>query len=126
MIIHQAWFPFIMRCPNCRSRNVQPNGWTATGHREVHGLCHEECVLGVQFRCVDCAARRAEGGGSEDTADEKYCFSTTNPEFWQKISLWEIPRQYLIVPLACCAYLPKYPRWCTTFLPPQCGYVRAI
>ncbi|KAI1781613.1 hypothetical protein LXA43DRAFT_908282, partial [Ganoderma leucocontextum] len=94
MILHQAFFPFIARCPNCRSRNVQPNGWTATGHREVHGLREEECVLGVQVRCVDCAAKR-EGGGSGES-DEKYCFSTTNPEFWQAISLWDIPREYHI------------------------------
>ncbi|KAI1781856.1 hypothetical protein LXA43DRAFT_977872 [Ganoderma leucocontextum] len=108
MIIHQAWFPFIARCPNCRSRNVQPNGWTATGHREVHGLRRKECVLGVQFRCVDCAAKRAEGGGSEE-ADEKYCFSTTNAEFWQKMSLWEIPREYYCT------------RWCFTLLHSEIG-----
>ncbi|KAI1797609.1 hypothetical protein LXA43DRAFT_840902, partial [Ganoderma leucocontextum] len=89
-IIHQVFFPFIARCPNCRSRNVQPNGWTATGHREVHGLHSEECVIGVQFRCIDCAAKREEGEWRD--SDEKYCFSTTNPEFWQKVSLWDIPR----------------------------------
>ncbi|PIL26811.1 hypothetical protein GSI_11072 [Ganoderma sinense ZZ0214-1] len=88
MVIHQVYFPFVMRCPNCHSRNTKPNGWTSTGHREVHGLSAEECVIGVQFRCKDCEARRRSGGDLDAT----YCYSTTSPEFWQKMSLWEIPR----------------------------------
>ncbi len=90
-VLHQVFFPWIARCPNCHSQNVQMNGWTATGHREVHGLSSEECVIGVQFRCLECAARRDAGvsGGTE----EKYCFSTTNPEFWDKVALWDIPRK---------------------------------
>ena len=91
IILHQVFFPFLMCCPNCCGCDVQPNGWTATGHREVHGLQDEECVLGVQFQCVDCFVKRGNGGPGE--SDEKYCFSMTNPEFWQGISLWDIPRE---------------------------------
>lgn len=92
MVIHQVFFPFIARCLNCHSRNVRPNGWTSTGHREVHGLSAEECMIGVQFQCVDCAAGR-EGGGSGDSDEKRYCFLTTSLEFWEKMSLWEIPRE---------------------------------
>lgn len=91
MILHQAFFPFIMCCPNCCGRNVQSNGWMATGHQEVHGLREEECVLSIQFRCLDCAAARRREGGGAGKSDEKYCFSMTNLDFWQGISLWDIP-----------------------------------
>ena len=64
---------------------MQLNGWTVTGHWEVHGLWEEECVLGVQFRCVDCLAKQENSGLGE--SDEKDCFSMTNPEFWQGMSL---------------------------------------
>ncbi|PIL30720.1 hypothetical protein GSI_06888 [Ganoderma sinense ZZ0214-1] len=80
-LLHPLFFPWIGRCPICHSRDVDMTGWTATGHREVHGLSSEECVIGVQFRCGVCR-----------TGDEKYCFSTTNPEFWAGIALSDIPR----------------------------------
>ncbi|KAI1784491.1 hypothetical protein LXA43DRAFT_901515, partial [Ganoderma leucocontextum] len=88
--LHPVHYPFLSRCPNCLSRNVQPNGWNTTGHREVHGLHVEEVVIGVQLRCLDCAEKHKEGQLGDD---EKYCFSTTNAEFWEKMALWEIPRE---------------------------------
>ncbi|PIL30719.1 hypothetical protein GSI_06887 [Ganoderma sinense ZZ0214-1] len=89
-ILHPLFFPWIARCPNCHSRDVDMTGWTGTGHREVHGLASEECVIGVQFRCEGCA--KARGTGTSGGSDEKYCFSTTNPEFWAKVALSDIPR----------------------------------
>ena len=119
-LVHPAWFPFIMRCPGCKSPNVKLSGWTATGHREVHGLRREECVLRVQLRCGDCEKKRAEGGS--DGADDQYCFSTMNPDFWQRMSLWEIPREYLKITST---YLltDKDSRRRSAFFPPQRGHV---
>ena len=91
IILHWVFFLFIMHCPNCHGHNVQPNRWMVTGHREVYGLQEEECILGVQFWCVDCLVKWENSGLGE--SDEKYCFLTTNPEFWQGMSLWEIPRE---------------------------------
>lgn len=88
-IIHPVFFPWILHCPNCHSRDIELSGWTGTGHREVHGLSSEECVIGVQLRCSDCGKRR-EAGESE----ERYCFSTTSSAFWEKVSLWDIPREW--------------------------------
>ena len=63
----------------------------------------------MQLRCNNCAPEKNQRGkGKEgnvvggDSGASKYCWVTTNTEFWEKLSLWEIPREshtHSIVPL---------------------------
>ena len=56
----------------------------------------------MQLRCNDCAPKKNQRGkgkeeedvvGGGDSGGSKYCWVTTNAEFWEKLSLWEIPRE---------------------------------
>ena len=111
-ILHPVFYPFLARCPSCRSKDVHPNGWTSTGHREVHGVSSEEVVIGVQLRCNNCNSARTRSAG-EDVEDvlggrtldnSKFCFVTTNTEFWDKLAVWEIPRESRILSFCSCTH----------------------
>ena len=111
-ILHPVFYPFLARCPSCRSKDVHPNGWTSTGHREVHGVSSEEVVIGVQLRCNNCNPARTRSAG-EDVEDvlggrtldnSKFCFVTTNTEFWDKLAVWEIPRESRILSFCSCTH----------------------
>ena len=88
-ILHPVFYPFLARCPSCRSKNVNTNGWTSTRHHEVHEVSSEEVVIGVQLRCNNCnpARTRLAGKDVEDVLggrnlnNTKFCFVTTNTEF---------------------------------------------
>jgi hypothetical protein len=79
-IVHPFYYPELARCPECESENISWQGWTTTGHREVHGVSHEETALGYQLSCDNCKSRI----GSRNTAEGFYCFATTNTMFWHK------------------------------------------
>lgn len=50
--IHPFYFPELAKCPRCNgTNNVQWDGWTGTGPRDVHGLMVDEAALGTQLRC---------------------------------------------------------------------------
>ncbi|KAL6306292.1 hypothetical protein BKA93DRAFT_729533, partial [Sparassis latifolia] len=88
-VIHPFYFSELAKCPQCDSEDIQWNGWTPTGHREVHGLFREETALGFQLRCQSCAKHHgAHGAGNEQG---KYCFSTTGDLFWERREHWDIP-----------------------------------
>lgn len=79
-IIHPFYFPQLSKCPKCDSGNISSNGWTTSGHRDVHGLRVEETALGIQLNCEACSQ-----------AGEVSCFATTNPLFWDQWEHWKIP-----------------------------------
>jgi hypothetical protein len=90
-IVHPLYYPDIAKCPECCSENTSWQGWTATGHREVHGVRRKETALGYQLECKDC---KPEKGVRSHNAAPSYCFATTNTSFWKKTEHWEIPREY--------------------------------
>lgn len=79
-IVHPFYFPQLSKCPRCSSENIKWDGWTTSGHRDVHGLRVEETALGCQLLCQACLQH---GGPS--------CFATTNPVFWDLWEHWRIP-----------------------------------
>ncbi|KAH9952138.1 hypothetical protein B0H21DRAFT_775664 [Amylocystis lapponica] len=97
-IIHPFYYPELAQCPQCDSEDIQWNGWTTTGHREVHGISREETALGYQLRCKPCESqyrsRIASGGVASSEGDATFCFCTTNHMFWERREHWEIPRQF--------------------------------
>ncbi|THH19481.1 hypothetical protein EW146_g1687 [Bondarzewia mesenterica] len=89
-IIHPFYYGNLARCPQCHSEDVRWDGWTATGHRELHGIRREEGALGYQLRCKPCEEKH----GKHTRGGEKghFCFATTNSTFWEKWEYWEMPR----------------------------------
>ncbi|THH31610.1 hypothetical protein EUX98_g2599 [Antrodiella citrinella] len=85
-IVHPLYYPQIGRCP-CGNKKPLWEGWTTTGHRDVHGIWQEETALGFRIRCKLC-----HGESQGKTNKEGYCIATTNPLYWEKWNLWEIPR----------------------------------
>lgn len=86
-IIHPFYYPELSSCPQCPSENVSWQGWTTTGHCEVHGVNYEEMALGYQLSCADCKSCFS----SHDAVEEGiYCIATTNMMFWQNWQHWEI------------------------------------
>ena len=80
--IYPFYFPQISSCPHCGSSEITWEGFTPTGHCEMHGIRTEETALGCQLSCKKCEARRAEerleiekksgedrGGGSGRTTE---------------------------------------------------------
>ncbi|GBE83061.1 hypothetical protein SCP_0501070 [Sparassis crispa] len=86
-VVHPFYYPELARCPQCDADDTEWSGWTATGHREVHGVSQEEMALGFQLRCTKCKQRVSESGDDEGM----YCFSTTSHLFWGRHEHWEIP-----------------------------------
>jgi hypothetical protein len=72
---------------------VRWDGWTTTGHRDVHGMKEEETVLGYQLICRQCEIRYSHAKDNIGGENRSYCFATTNPTFWQKWEHWKIPRK---------------------------------
>jgi hypothetical protein len=87
-IVHPFYYPELARCPQCQSEDVSWQGWTTTGHREVHGVNREETALGYQLSCRDCESRF---GGHNAVEEGIYCIATTNTMFWKNKQHWEIP-----------------------------------
>ncbi|OBZ69969.1 hypothetical protein A0H81_10476 [Grifola frondosa] len=86
-VIHPFYYDNLKHCPQCSSEEVSWDSWTTTGHRELHGVRLEECVLRYQLRCKVCERRLKEG-----TVNVQYCFATTTPAFWKNRRFWAIPR----------------------------------
>jgi hypothetical protein len=83
-VVHPFYNPELATCPQCGSDNILWDGWTTSGHREVHGVSREETALGYQLKCQPCQDAPAQGS---------YCFATTNAKFWENKEHWEIPRE---------------------------------
>ncbi|KAJ3523711.1 hypothetical protein NM688_g8682 [Phlebia brevispora] len=88
----------LLHCPNVKpgtlkteAHEVAWDGWTPTGHREVHGLWREETAIGYQLRCKTCQrmSQEAESAGKPKI---QYCFATTSSQFWWLYEHWQIPR----------------------------------
>lgn len=94
-IIHPFYYPNLAQCPQCDSLNVSWQGWTATGHRDVHGVEREETALGYQLECNSCKESRAEKriGGRKTNSEELVCMATTNPKFWARKHDCEVPSE---------------------------------
>jgi len=97
-VVHPFYYKDLQRCPRCGATDETTwFSWTATGHREVHGLQREECAIGYQLRCGHCKKTQGEGGltSSEKKRkgeDEQHCFATTSSTYWKKWSFSNIPR----------------------------------
>ncbi|TFY51214.1 hypothetical protein EVG20_g11108 [Dentipellis fragilis] len=102
-IVHPFYFPELRCCPkcSCTDKRVSWNGWTTTGHREVHGICAEETALGFQLKCEACQVNNQKNRsknkktsklpeGDDDEGSGSH-YALTNPEFWAKRHHWEIP-----------------------------------
>ncbi|TCD66734.1 hypothetical protein EIP91_001027 [Steccherinum ochraceum] len=89
-VAHPVYFPEFKDhgCPQCGSKDIHPDSWTSTGHREVYGMFRNVTAIGYQMRCSDCKNRYGKDGDEEG----KYCFSTTSVQFWQNWEFWEMPR----------------------------------
>jgi hypothetical protein len=106
-VIHPFYHPELARCPRCNcTDNIQWDGWTGTGPRDVHGLMLDEAAIGTQLRCEHCKNDPTSKKGLESEPDSHsesddghnhkanikgHCFATTNPGFWRGWSHWSIP-----------------------------------
>jgi hypothetical protein len=100
-VVHPFYYKNLDICPHCgTSDQTTWNSWTATGHREVHGLQREECALGFQLRCSKCEKSGGLTSASEKkrkVEEEQYCFATTTSAFWMKWPFWDIPRLFFLI-----------------------------
>jgi hypothetical protein len=92
-IVHPFYYESLSKCPQCGSTDVRWDGWTTTGHRELHGVREEETALGYQLICRVCESHYSHAGGNAGSAEGQFCFATTNHIFWKKWEHWEIPRE---------------------------------
>lgn len=84
-VVHPFYHSGLLNaCPRCDLKDINWDGWNATGPREVYGLYRNERVIGYQLRCKSC-----KGGGKGKSS----CCVTTNPFFWEKWEYWRIPRE---------------------------------
>ena len=93
-IVHPFYYPDILnRCPRCGStgRKIEWNGWTSTGHREVHGISQEETAIGVQLRCSQCEKQVRKVALWDSIS---YCFVMTSHLFWDNVEHWDMPSKY--------------------------------
>jgi hypothetical protein len=90
-IIHPFYYDNITKCPQCDSSDVSWDGWTATGHRELHGISCEEMALGYQLICKQCKEEYSAKSNHVNGGEGSFCFATTNPTFWKKWEHWAIP-----------------------------------
>ncbi|KAJ3527510.1 hypothetical protein NM688_g8119 [Phlebia brevispora] len=96
-VVHPYFFgERLLRCPNVKPtalktevHEVAWDGWTTTGHREVHGLWREETAIRYQLRCKTCQ-RASQMEGTHKRI--QYCFATMSSQFWQYYEHWQIPR----------------------------------
>lgn len=82
-IIHPLYFDGLAVCPQCSSSEVMWDGWTTSGHRELHGIQEEETAIGLQLKCKECEKKYSKAKGNTRDGDEnrRFCFPTTNPMF---------------------------------------------
>ncbi|KAI0784265.1 hypothetical protein C8Q75DRAFT_780754 [Abortiporus biennis] len=85
-VIHPFYFPELKVCPQCGSKDASWDSWGNSGHREVHGICREECAIGFQLRCGRCAEKKGPDGKTI-----RHCFSTTSKQFWDNYKFDLIP-----------------------------------
>lgn len=117
-IVHPFYYPGLACCPQCQSRtDVNWDGWTGTGARELHGILQDEVALGLQLRCNKCRGGNtssAAGDGRLDsekvddrgkgkdapsqraaqikkTPSSGYCCATTSAAYWKTWEHWNIP-----------------------------------
>ena len=100
-VIHPFYYPNLLRCPSCGSASksiVHWEGWTAAGHRGVHGVSRDLLAIGYQLRCDKCKEALRNICGEEDDelesggGKQSHCIATTSVAFWKKWEFWEIPR----------------------------------
>jgi hypothetical protein len=92
-IIHPFYHDHLGKCPQCGSSEVRWDGWTTSGHRDLHGLREEETALGYQLICKPCENKFSRVKGDAKGIQGSYCFATTNPVFWKNWEHWAIPHQ---------------------------------
>ena len=83
-IVHPFYYASLRCCPQCKSENEQLvhwDGWTMTGHRELHGTNWEECALGYQLWCGNCEKLCEKKGQKAIGGLGQWCFMTTTPAF---------------------------------------------
>jgi hypothetical protein len=90
-IVHPFYHDDISACPQCATTDTRWDGWTTTGHREIHGIYEEEMALGYQLVCKACESRFSHAKGSARDDEGSFCFATTNPMFWKRWEHWAIP-----------------------------------
>ena len=93
-IVHPLYYPDLAKCPLCDSLDVSWQGWTGTGHRDVHGVDREETALGYQLQCNSCKESRTEArgaSGGKQKNEELVRVATTNPKFWERRRDYDIP-----------------------------------
>jgi len=91
-VIHPFYYDNLSKCPQCESTDVRWDGWTTTGHWDLHGVREEETALGYQLVCKPCEGHFSHAKGSAGNDEGSFCFATTNMVFWKKWEHWEIPR----------------------------------
>lgn len=87
-VVHELYWPSLLRCPTCEKANrqkpsLQRQGFTPEGPRTVHGIKEEEYVIGTKIRCRTCA----------NLNEDRIQWSFTSSEFWSDRMYWEIPRK---------------------------------
>ncbi|EIW64987.1 uncharacterized protein TRAVEDRAFT_111792, partial [Trametes versicolor FP-101664 SS1] len=98
-VVHPFYYPELAQCPRCSSSDIHWNGWSGTGHREVHGIRREETAIGFQLKCKTCEAEMKSSGQRKPVGkDEGYSLLTTNHLFWEGKEHWEIARECSVQP----------------------------
>ncbi|KAF8191326.1 hypothetical protein BJ912DRAFT_849474 [Pholiota molesta] len=87
-VVHPVYYPTLAVCPQCDSQAILWDGWNANGARRVYGVRSNERAIGWQLRCKDCRPKNLPEG---------YCFTTTNPVFWDRWPHWKIPSKPFFV-----------------------------
>ena len=95
-VVHPFYHPELDKCPQCDSTDVLWDGWTTSGHRELHGVQVEETVIGYQLICKPCQGRFTRTKGTAICEKGLFCFATTNPNFWKKWEHWRIPCKQIL------------------------------
>ena len=63
-ILHPVFYSSLLdRCPQCNSKETSWQQWTTSGTHHVHGLRHDEMVIGIQLQCKLC---KEQYGGKKD------------------------------------------------------------
>ena len=90
-VIHPFYYPgWLDRCPQCNSEDTSWQQWTTSRPHHVHGLQHDETVIGIQLQCKKCKERY---GGKDASEKGSYCFAMTNHTIYKNREHWEIPRK---------------------------------
>ena len=88
-VVHPFYFPDLRQCPNNSDHVPEWEGWTPSGHRNVHGVSREETAIGYQLRCKKC--ERFDDHGVK----QQRCWATTSSEYWRArgVEHWDLPRK---------------------------------